>query len=211
MLVNGMIMVPTFVPMALMMPQQHQQQMQQPQQYQQQQQMLMPMMMQQPSPLQQAAQPHPAPAQQTTWCPYPSPPTVVPTQRTNTNAVAVAQRYTPTSSACTEASPDPTPVNVKCFTCGSHGHKARHCPANPQTASVVCALHRKLRTVRNVVEVGTDPNTSLPRYECMPHNPCRMLPGDDVAVCVATPAMTTETSSLGGSVASVCSVPSSPK
>eukprot|EP00760_Papus_ankaliazontas_P038000 PhM_4_TR8813/c1_g1_i3/m.105098 len=63
------------------------------------------------------------------------------------------------------------PKVIRCFHCGDTGHKACHCPRNPQAHHVgtaVCCLHGKLRSL----------NYLCPRYagsteyECVSHNPC---------------------------------------
>eukprot|EP00760_Papus_ankaliazontas_P021705 PhM_4_TR18724/c4_g1_i2/m.73262 len=66
-------------------------------------------------------------------------------------------------------------TGLKCFYCGEAGHKAMHCPKNPQwcgEASGLCVVHNRLRSVSNL---ALNPEGS---YQCTEDAPCTRIAPD---------------------------------
>eukprot|EP00760_Papus_ankaliazontas_P004016 PhM_4_TR11678/c0_g1_i3/m.13301 len=66
-------------------------------------------------------------------------------------------------------------LKLRCFYCRDVGHKAIHCPMNPEWSgelSALCVLHNKTRCMSSLRPHG-DP--SLGQYECLPDSACRRI------------------------------------
>eukprot|EP00760_Papus_ankaliazontas_P004015 PhM_4_TR11678/c0_g1_i2/m.13307 len=66
-------------------------------------------------------------------------------------------------------------LKLRCFYCRDVGHKAIHCPMNPEWSgelSALCVLHNKTRCMSSLRPHG-DP--SLGQYECLPDSACRRV------------------------------------
>ena len=66
---------------------------------------------------------------------------------------------------------------IKCFHCGVDGHKAIHCPGNPEwcgESSALCSVHGKVRSISALQKQkdGDDKDT----WECLPTSQCRTYP-----------------------------------
>ena len=67
------------------------------------------------------------------------------------------------------------PSLVKCFHCGVDGHKAIHCPTNPEwcgESSALCSVHGKVRSISSLQQKESDDKDT---WECLPTSRCRMI------------------------------------
>eukprot|EP00760_Papus_ankaliazontas_P004019 PhM_4_TR11678/c0_g2_i2/m.13306 len=64
-------------------------------------------------------------------------------------------------------------LGLTCYFCKQPGHKAIHCPMNPEWSgelSALCVLHNKTRCMSSLRPHG-DPS----QYECLPDSACRRV------------------------------------